>query len=317
MHAVAARRSRALTLLFPAFCGLNIALLLLSPGLVPEPGRAVATWVVLGTGAWLAGRAARAVPFLAPALLVLGATALLFACYSALSGVISWVNPEDREWWALALDRRWFGYSWEGAWSGIANPWLSDGLQLVYTSFYGFPLLLGIALAKRSDWDGVYSALDRAILGFLLSYAGYLLVPMRSPYAFVEYAADLPSFGLQHWLHERLVEQSWTTRDCFPSGHTMLSCFVAWMAWVRARRVFWVLGPWAALTVVATLYLRYHYLVDVIAGLLAFLLLIPLTNWVFGPWRWPDAGPGGEEAAVPPCARSGAAVGLAGGGSEQ
>ncbi len=280
-----AERAVSLTLLFPAFCGMVAALALLLHRALPDPARAAGVFALLGLGSWAAGHLARRSGPAGIAFLVGASVALLFSVYSALSLVAAWFLPEDREWTLLHWDRVWFGYTWEGAWGGLAHPLVTDLLQAVYTSFYAFPLLLGVALARRRDWTGLFHGLDRVILGFLLSYCGYLLVPTRSPYAFVDYARELPTWGLQPLLHGYLVEQSWTKRDCFPSGHTMMSFYVAWLAWQRARPWAWVFVPWALLTVAATLYLRYHYLLDVLAGILACAAWAWAADRIWGPWK--------------------------------
>ena len=211
--------------------------------------------------------------------------AIIFSLYSALSKVIPWTLPEDREWFLLKFDRRYFDYFWEDWWGEINHPLISDGLQIVYVCFYLFPFLFGLRLAWRKDWNGLYSGTDRLILGFLLSYCGYLLMPTRSPYAFVEYANPILSSGLQGELHNSLVETAWTKRDCFPSGHTMMSTYLAWLGWQRVRELSWLLIPWACLTVIATLYLRYHFLIDVVCGLLASASWIYLSEKLFGRFR--------------------------------
>lgn len=286
-------------LFLPAFCGMLVLLVLMVPDAYPDAGRPAGAFLLLGSAALGGTLLARRVPRLAPMILVAGAVALLFAIYTALSLVAPWILPEDREWFALRVDRMVLGYTWERWWSGIQSPWLTDLLQAVYTSFYGFPLILGIWLAARRDWYGLYGGLDRMILGFLLSYCGYLLVPTRSPYPFVEYAAALPHGSLRPLLHHGIVEMAWTKRDCFPSGHTMMSLTVAWLACLRARPVAWLLVPWALLTITATLYLRYHYLVDVLAGLAAFLVYTLLCRGLFGPYSPRRVGPGGEAAGPP------------------
>jgi membrane-associated phospholipid phosphatase len=56
------------------------------------------------------------------------------------------------------------------------------------------------------------------------------------------------------------------TRDCFPSGHTELTVLVLYYARKFDRRIFWWLLPFGIGIVLSTVYLRYHYVIDVIAG---------------------------------------------------
>lgn len=52
----------------------------------------------------------------------------------------------------------------------------------------------------------------------------------------------------------------------FPSGHTMISVAVLIVAWKRARDVFWILLPIATGLIISTVFCRFHYVVDLIAG---------------------------------------------------
>ncbi len=283
----AAGTCRSLGLLVPAFCLLILILVLVAAawGRLPQAGRVAGVWAGLGLcGLLLEALARRLPPGRALALRVAASLGLLLAVYSALGLVLPWLLPEDREWLLLAVDRRLLGYTWEGVWGPLAGPLLTDLLAAVYASFYLCPVVLLLFLVRRGDREGVAGSLDRVILGFLLSYCGYLLVPARSPWPFVPYVEALPSLGLQPWIHEHVLARSPTVRDCFPSGHTMLSAYVAWLAWTRARPLAPLMVPWALLTAAATLYLRYHYLVDVLAGALACLAWILLSERLFGPW---------------------------------
>lgn len=286
--------SQSLGLLLPAFCALVLLLVAgtAAAGRLPGAGRVAGVWAGLGLAGLLLERLARRFdPDRALALRVVAALGLLVAVYSALGLVLPWLLPEDREWQLLAFDRRFLGYTWEGLWGPVAAPLLTDVLAVVYASFYLCPLVLLAALARRHDREGVAGGLDRILLGFLLSYCGYLLVPARSPWLVEAYAGPLPSLGLQPWIHGRLLAHSPTVRDCFPSGHAMLTAYVAWLAWGRLRPLFPLFLAWALLTAAATVYLRYHYLVDVLCGLLACLAWILLSERVLGPWRLPEGRP--------------------------
>ena len=72
-----------------------------------------------------------------------------------------------------------------------------------------------------------------------------------------------------------------TKKDCFPSGHVA----VAIVCWILARRIHrplgFVFGVVAAGVILSTVYLRYHYVVDVIAG--ALLAAFALTGWLRAP----------------------------------
>ena len=55
-------------------------------------------------------------------------------------------------------------------------------------------------------------------------------------------------------------------RDCMPSGHTMMSVINMFFAFKYRLKSKWFVALFGISIIFATLYLRYHYFVDIIAG---------------------------------------------------
>jgi membrane-associated phospholipid phosphatase len=67
-------------------------------------------------------------------------------------------------------------------------------------------------------------------------------------------------------MHRMVVAAELTMPDAFPSGHALMSMVVIGMTWRLYRPAFkFVVGPSLG-CVLATVALRYHYVVDVIAA---------------------------------------------------
>jgi len=155
-----------------------------------------------------------------------------------------------------------------------AHPLLTEILQMAYSSFYFLALGLGIPfwLAKRNR-ELAITALAVSV-GFYLSYIGYVVYPARSP--IIAYHAGIfpPGMGLSSHVALGIQAVQINMYDAFPSGHTEVSLVIL----VYARRLhppaFRVLLPIVSLLILATVYLRYHYVVDVLAGfVLAFIVV--------------------------------------------
>ena len=70
-------------------------------------------------------------------------------------------------------------------------------------------------------------------------------------------------------------------RDCFPSLHVAHATVVAVIAFRFRRRLFVALSPIALGLIVSTIYLRMHYVIDVVAGAVVgvgAVALAPLVN---------------------------------------
>jgi membrane-associated phospholipid phosphatase len=66
----------------------------------------------------------------------------------------------------------------------------------------------------------------------------------------------------------------------FPSSHVAVSLCTCLFSWRYLRRIRWVHALMVTLLCLATVYCRYHYAVDVIAGVVAGLILVPLGDWL-------------------------------------
>jgi len=162
----------------------------------------------------------------------------------------------------------------------FGDPRLTDLLQLAYISYYFIPLALGIVLIVRGRFGAFEEVLFGILLCFYLSYLGYLLFP-----------AIGPRFTLNQLQHASLQLSPFTAKvqqtldaleknktDAFPSGHSAVSLICLYYAWKeRERTLFLVLLPVVTGLLVATVYLRYHYVIDVFAGMALTLFTIALA----------------------------------------
>jgi membrane-associated phospholipid phosphatase len=119
-----------------------------------------------------------------------------------------------------------------------------------------------------------YEIVLAATLVIAVGHIGYTLVPGLGPCASPELAFDHALIGGEWWRRVNgLVSAAGAQLDIFPSLHTALSLSVGMHA-LRHRRapLFRLLWPlivfFVVNIVVATMFLRWHYGVDVIAGAL-------------------------------------------------
>ena len=146
------------------------------------------------------------------------------------------------------------------------GPLASNILMSCYSSYYLWPFLLGVLLMIYRGRD----AFDRwsltILAGIFLNYAFYMAVPAIGPRLALagDFAAPVQGFLAGPLFRDFL--HSPYQRDCFPSGHTAAALLVLFHAWRHLRPYFWaVLLPCLGL-VVATIALRFHYGIDLIAA---------------------------------------------------
>lgn len=180
------------------------------------------------------------------------------------------VHPVDYDDSLLAVDRAVGGLAVLRWMKSIETPALTLLAKGAWIIYYVLPLLPAIALYLRPKKQDFQEAKLVFMLGWLLTYVGYFLVPAQGPGYFEKRvgvsqpAWDAATLKVKEWIHVLEGE----ARDTFPSGHATIAALVVFVcvwnrAWVTAAAAI----PLALAVLLSTLYLRYHYLVDVLAGL--------------------------------------------------
>ena len=129
-------------------------------------------------------------------------------------------------------------------------------------------LLVAVWLWRRRRYAAFRQYAFLIALGFLVSYLGYLAVPARGPRFLLSHLQHTELKGL--WLYrilrlglDRLESAHY---DCFPSGHTELTILAWWGSRQLGKPVFLTYFAYTWSIIFATVYLRYHYTIDVFAG---------------------------------------------------
>jgi membrane-associated phospholipid phosphatase len=149
------------------------------------------------------------------------------------------------------------------------TPWLTELLQIAYALFVPAVLVIPIVFQIERRKDELRRCAFVLSLGFLVSYAGYFAVPARGPRFFLAELQKAPLEGV--WLygtvrHALDVLES-AQYDCFPSGHAEVVILAWWLSRRIAPWLFRAYALYTAILLLATVYLRYHYTVDLLAGL--------------------------------------------------
>ena len=189
-------------------------------------------------------------------------------CYRETDWLVPAINHRVRDQWLADIDFA-LWHANPTVWlERIANPWLTEYLQIVYTLFIPAVLWVAVLFWKQRKYAEFRYYGFLIALGFLVSYVGYMLVPARGPRYLLEHLQHGPLTGL--WLFERmqggLDRLESIAYDCFPSGHTELTILAWWSSRRLRKSLFWPYFAYTSSIIFATVYLRYHYTVDVLAG---------------------------------------------------
>jgi len=176
-------------------------------------------------------------------------------------------------------------------------PWLvvSESFYAAYFSFY---LMIGgmalyLFLSNRKQYDHFLSVICLVFYGCYLCFfflpiigprlfsgevAGYVLPPEWMPQPPASFPSAIQS-GPFHQLMTLIFYHLEGAGGSVPSSHVAVSLATVWFSYLyvrKIRHVHLVIVIWLCL---ATVYCRYHYALDVLTGLAAAIILIPLGHW--------------------------------------
>ncbi len=210
--------------------------------------------------------------------------------YFFFKTVLPVVNPGTLDHQLYQLDLLLFGFE--------PAVWMDQFVTPATTEWFGFFYFCYFFLLAAHILPIVFGARDQKLLGefmlgmlivVCLGHTGYILVPGFGPYRAMPqmFQNELPS-GLWMDLVWSTVRSSGAMKDIFPSLHTAGPCFIAMFSFRNRDRLpfrfTWPLLTFFAANIIgATMFLRWHYVIDVFAGFslatLAALVAPRIARW--------------------------------------
>lgn len=252
---------------------------------IEKPGAPFGTLAALAAGvlvvAWLARRE-DGLPMLAQILVNFYAAAYLPLLFNVLGPLIEALRGGPRDDLLIAADRALFGVDVTVWAERFVTPFRNDLFAVAYTTYYFLALTLGALLfaLRRADARRFFFTV---VLAYHVSYAGYFAIPGLGPrFTLAEkQTVSVHDTPVSRAIDDTLNKMEQTKYDVFPSGHTMIAVVVLIVAFQRLRPAFWFLLPVATGLVISTIYCRYHYAIDLIAGIVLAALVVPLGDRLY------------------------------------
>lgn len=196
--------------------------------------------------------------------------------FSAFQVFVHILNPTDYDTLLLKWDYSMFGFDITRWFEPYVSKTITEILTLSYFSYYVFPTLTFVLLYFSKDTAAFANArnyLLAIVIGWYGAFIFYLLLPAAGPdIAFPEnYTVPLQGLSpltntylenLAKYLKESFV------RNTFPSMHFAIILITNYFAYRYRNKYFWfVTLPVGTLLAIATVYLRQHYLIDLVGSL--------------------------------------------------
>lgn len=196
--------------------------------------------------------------------------------YTNLHDTIGFVNPHDVHHTLAALDRELFGVV-PCVWAErFITRERTELMSFLYVNFFWIAPSTSLVLLALRRWREFRQATLGVITCFYLGYFLYVVFPAAPPRLVLVYEFTRNLQGYPH-LFSSLSASAFEllpldSRAAFPSLHAAVSLVALVYAWRHVRAFFWALLPFAVGLWVSTVYLRHHYVVDLLAG------------WALGPF---------------------------------
>jgi membrane-associated phospholipid phosphatase len=180
------------------------------------------------------------------------------------------VHAFHQEWfdaYLMAIDRALFGVDPTVWVEQFATYWLTEVLQLAYASYFVLPFTVGVTLwatGRREEFDRFMLA---NAVAYVACYIVFVAFPIEGPFHTLRHLQQvaLPG-GPVNAAVEWIERYGRVHGGAFPSAHMAGSVVALLAAWRAVPRLGHALLPVVLAIAAATVYGRYHYVVDVVAG---------------------------------------------------
>jgi membrane-associated phospholipid phosphatase len=211
---------------------------------------------------------------------------ILLMYYSLWGDATLLMVTTDRDQALIALDQRLFGFQASLVLQRIISSRMTAWMAFAYFfHVINIPLVACFIYVRRPR-ARFREMMSGIMVVTFFGLMGYLLVPAIGPMYTLRHQYTVP-LHQSMWAFNREVDFmdfARIQRDVFPSLHVAIS-FVVWLyAYRNSKKLFWILSPLILSLWLSTLYLRYHYLIDVVAGLILAPLSYLLANWLSRRW---------------------------------
>jgi membrane-associated phospholipid phosphatase len=202
-------------------------------------------------------------------------------CFEELAKLVHLVNPGWQDAKLIAFDY-WLTGVHPAPWlEQFATPLRNDFFQFAYLTYFAYLLIVGGVLYYRRDWEAYWATMTYSAAGYVIGYCIAMLFPIESPWFSMAgmWHGDLQGGPFTATI--TFIEHFGRVRGAaFPSEHVAGSVAALWGAWRHRRWLFWTLLPLAICMCVSTVWGRYHYVADVLGGVVTGTLGYVIGGWL-------------------------------------
>jgi membrane-associated phospholipid phosphatase len=189
-------------------------------------------------------------------------------CFEEMGKLVHLVNPGWEDAKLIAFDQWLTGVNPSLWLERFAHPALNEFMQFAYFTYFLFLLILGAILYCQRDYKSYWAVMTYSAIGYGFGYVIAMIFPVQSPWFTLagQWHGELTGGPFTALIN--LIEKCGRVHGAaFPSQHVAGAMAALWGAWRHRRWLFWIFLPFVACMCVSTVYVRNHYVADVLGGL--------------------------------------------------
>lgn len=203
------------------------------------------------------------------------------------------IYPDWKNHWLITADFKLLGGHPTVALEQITNPYVTEFFEFIYFTYYFVPIF-GLWIYFKQPEKNFQQFTTHYLLALYLGYLIFPLVPAEGPWKTLAGQQTMLIEGkwIFRQLNDYLHNKGAIVGGCFPSTHLSAATAVIFGAARLNKKLFWGTVIWFALLFFSTVYGRYHYVVDGLAGMAtgtaAFVLSTALVKRIYPETLPPD-----------------------------
>lgn len=184
--------------------------------------------------------------------------------------------------WLVGAEKRIFGYLPAVVFSEKFHQiWFSELLNFGYFSYYFMTIGIAILFFFRYP-EEVERIIFIILTSFFIYYLFYIFFPTEGPVYFLRAPLNAK---VQSGVFSHLVLIADRIGDgrtgAFPSSHVGMAVIYVILTFRRFPKLFWIVCFLTILICFATVYIKAHYFLDSLGGLLSAPLIYVISNWLY------------------------------------
>jgi len=160
--------------------------------------------------------------------------------------------------------------------------WMAELMYFGYFSYYLFIPLIPVYAFYKAGIDSAQKIIFIIITSFLLYYLIFIIFPVAGPqFYFSKDLIALPDGYIFGSIINYIQLHGEGQTGAFPSSHVSICIIILYICYVEFKAIFPLVLTISVLLILSTVYIRAHYVIDVIGALIMTPVMYKLSLWLY------------------------------------